>query len=1055
MARTERRLRAQRPDPLPSPAQPGAGPPPADRRLVVVAISHLDTQWRWTLRESIARHLPETVRENAARFAEFPRHVLSFDGAFRYRLLDEYYPDLLAEVRRFVGAGRWSVAGAFLDAADTNLPSPESLLRQVLYGNAYLARALGVCARDVFLPDSFGFSWALPSIAAHCGLELFSSQKLSRGRGAEPLPFDIGRWEGPDGATILAALNPSGYGEPLDIDLTSDPAWRDAVDRVGRASGESVGLKYFGVGDTGGAPDRASLARLERAIAEPAEMRVLAGSPARLLDELPPACRGGLPRHRGELLMAEHGTGCYTAHGAMKRWNRRNEQLADAAERAAVAAAWLGAAPYPRRRLGEAWQRFLVHQSHDDLTGTSVPAAYRYSWNDEALSLNQFAGVLTDSVGALSGCLDTRVDGTPLVVFNPLAMEREDVVDAVVPIASAAPVTVRVVGPDGAEVPAQARRLDCEQMQVVFVARMPACGCAVFAVVAAADPPGGLADSDLRVEPGLLAGPRLAARLDARGELESLRFAGRELLAEPARLEMLPDTSLRFPAWEIRYADVSAAPLDGFGAPSALRVIERGPARATVEVERRCDRSVVRQRFSLAAGAAGDHLECDLLVDWRGRGRLLKAAFPLSLDAPSATYDLGLGAIERPPNSPRRYEVPAQQWADLSDAACGCAILSDSRQGWDRPAAATLRLTLLHTPRVGHRFRYQRGLDVGRHRIRYAIAPHSGSWRDGEVPSRAARFNQPLVAFQVAPHAGPRGRVVSFAEVAGDRVAVRALKLAETSDEIVLRLQEIAGVAHPAVAVRFGDGLGAAREVNGQEQAIGPAAIAEGRLVVELGRFQPRSFALTALPPAERLVPPQVRTIELPFDRTVTSPDADRRRGRFDATRRSIPAELWPSELDLGGVRFALGPAAGPNALACREQRLALGGAAGARLHLVLAAAGGDRRVQMGLGETAVEVDVPDWREPVGLWERRRFGRRSAGYLKRCEVAWVGTHRHAPRGDEPYEFCYLFRQVLELPGLRGDAIDLQLPGDPRVLLFAASLVWDRDRAVAAASLLYD
>ena len=218
-------------------------------------------------------------------------------------------------------------------------------------------------------------------------------------------------------------------------------------------------MRYFGVGDTGGAPDAESLGWLERSLAsgrDPgAPIEVRTGPAGRLFAELTAAEIARLPRYRGELLLSVHGTGCYTSQAAMKRWNRKNELLADAAERAAAAAHWLGAAAYPRARLGEAWRRVLAHQFHDDLPGTSVPEAYRHSWNDELLSLNEFAETLRGALAGVASGLDTRGEGIPVVVFNPLSVEREEVVEARLRIAGPAPRAVRVRGPEGEELVCQ------------------------------------------------------------------------------------------------------------------------------------------------------------------------------------------------------------------------------------------------------------------------------------------------------------------------------------------------------------------------------------------------------------------------------------------------------------------------------------------------------------------------------------------------------------------------------------------------------------------------
>jgi len=1031
-------------------------------RLYVVAVSHLDTQWRWTIQDTIRRHLPRTLAENLRAIERFPSYVVSFDGAFRYRLIREYYPEQWPLLRAAVVAGRWWPAGRFFDAADVNLPAPEALVRQMLYGAAFFAEELGVRPPEVFLPDGFGFSFALPTIAAHCGARGFATQKLSRGRAAAPVPFALGLWEGPDGSGVFAALEPGGYGEKLRTDLSRDADCRRAVAAQAAASGLPVAYRFFGVGDRGGAPDDESLAWLERSVADGGPLEVVVGGSGRLFEELGPDERERLPRHRGELLLSVHATGGYTSQAAMKRWNRKNELLAGAAERAALVAHWLGGVPYPRARLRGAWERFLWHQFHDDLTGTSIPAAYTFSWNDELLSLNEFASVLAAGVGAVARALDTRAGGVPLVVFNPLARARQDVVEARVHFAGGVPPAVRVYAPGGEEVPAQLVPVAAGVADVVFLARLPPVGFAVFDVRPAAAPVA--APGDLTVGARWLAGASLRAEIDAQGDLGSLRDLrlAREMLSRPARLELLADRSRRWPAWEIHYADLVGPPAACVGGPGAVRVVESGPARVALEVARRAAGSTFVQRYRLGAGDAGSRLEVETSIRWRSRGRLLKAAFPVALESPVATYDLGCGAIERGVATPRLYEVPAQQWADLSgaDEGCGVAVLNDCKYGWDRPRSAILRLTLLHTPSVGRRFRHQASQDLGEHRLLYALAPHAGDWRRGDVVGQAARLNQPPRAFQTRPHPGPLGPVWSFLDVAGEGIAVQALKLAETGEEAVVRLQETAG--QPARGtVGGGARLEAAREVDGGECALGAAApVVAGRLAVVLSPWQPRAYALRLAEPPCRLAPPVCRPLSLPFDLDVVSPDVDRGDGDYDGRGRTYPAELWPAQVESEGVLFRLGPreAGAANALPCRGQRLALEAEPGTRLYLLASALGVARGPFVAAGEV-VELSVAPWRGFAGQWHRPRwsFGRLGVmglrpAYLRRDRVAWVGTHTHARWGDEPYVFCYLFKYGLDLA--RG-AVDLMLPNEPRIRIFAATLAVNPNDDTTPAGVLYD
>ncbi|MGD8414518.1 MAG: alpha-mannosidase, partial [Candidatus Latescibacterota bacterium] len=428
----------------------GGGADAHQRYLYLVATAHLDTQWRWTVRQTIEEYIPKTFRVNARHFENFDDYVFSFEGAFRYMLLREYYPEDYEKLGQYIADGRWQVAGSWLDAVDVNIPSPESLVRHTLYGNGFFKKEFGKTSTDIFLPDCFGFGYALPSIAAHCGLDFFSTQKLTWGSWVG-VPFDIGVWRGVDGSEITAALNPGAYVSKVRDDLSQDSSCVDTVERQGESSGLYAGFKYYGTGDTGGGPDSLSVAWVERSIHGGGPLTVKPIGTDDMAALITPEQKAGLPRYDGELLMTRHGVGCYTSQAAMKRWNRQNERMADAAERAAVIAWHLGGEPYPREQLRAAWVRFLWHQFHDDLTGTSIPEAYAYSWNDEILSLNQFSSMLTSAVGAAASAMDTRVDGVPVVVFNPLSIAREEAVEATVHFGDRKPKAVRVYDPDGEE----------------------------------------------------------------------------------------------------------------------------------------------------------------------------------------------------------------------------------------------------------------------------------------------------------------------------------------------------------------------------------------------------------------------------------------------------------------------------------------------------------------------------------------------------------------------------------------------------------------------------
>ena len=557
-----------------------------ERTLYVVATVHLDTQWRWTIQDTIGTFIPATLEQNFEHVENHSFFVVSFEGAFRYMLMKEYYPEAYEHLKSLVDMGRWRVAGSMLDAPDVNVVSPESLLRHILYGNGFFAREFGRRSSDLFLPDCFGFGFALPSIAAHCGLRGFSAQKFGNWMAPATIPFDIGRWEGPDGSVIVAAIRPEGYGEGLDEDLSEAARWIERLDATGRQCGARVGLMYVGVGDRGGGLDATSIDWLRRSVEGRGPVQVRVDGSDQLFLDLRQEQIDRLPRHRGELLLPTHGTGCLTSQAELKRWNRRNEALAEAAEKAAVIADWLGALPYPAEELRDAWLRFLWHQMHDDLTGTSIPAAYRFSWNDQLLARNRFGSVLTQSVGAIAGGLDTRTEGLPLIVFNPLSVERQDVVEARIPWNALPPTSLLAKGTDGEELAVQILGGSENELDVAFLARVAPLSVQVFEILEGEAPASSV--PDVRVTESSLENEFYRVEIDANGDLAGLfdKSLDRQLLAAPAGLELLRDRSARWPAWEVLFDDLSHPAFRRVSAPTSRSIVESGPVRWSLEVRR-------------------------------------------------------------------------------------------------------------------------------------------------------------------------------------------------------------------------------------------------------------------------------------------------------------------------------------------------------------------------------------------------------------------------------------------------------------------------------------
>jgi alpha-mannosidase len=442
---------------------------------------------------------------------------------------------------------------------------------------------------------------------------------------------------------------------------------------------------------------------------------------------------------------------------------------------------------------------------------------------------------------------------------------------------------------------------------------------------------------------------------------------------------LFDNPSFRWPAWEILWDTVSKPPLARAGKPT-VRILERGPARVALEVTRIVEGSRIVQRIRLAQG--GDRVEFDTQVDWRSPGRLLKASFPLTASSPRATYDLGLGTFERPNATADLYEVPAQQWADLTDAGgrYGIAIANDSKYGWDKPADNELRLTLIHTPRPSESYVYQSSNDIGHHHFTYAIAGHTGDWREGRVPMRAARLNQPLEAFQAQPHAGVLGRVLGLLEMTdtGGQVAVRAFKKAEDSDELVIRVQELYGKPTGTVQIALPGGVQKAREINAAEEPVGDGEVVGGKLSFALGAYQPRTFAVKTAMPGARVAPVATVPVALAFDVNGMTTEAGRAGGDFDGRGHSFPAEQIPDRLSLGSVSFRLGPTTlgATNVVAARGQRIPLPDGSFNRIYVLASAIDGDQRATLRIERRAaaasvVPFNVQEWTGAIGQWNSR------------------------------------------------------------------------------------
>ncbi|HYW69943.1 MAG TPA: glycoside hydrolase family 38 C-terminal domain-containing protein, partial [Pyrinomonadaceae bacterium] len=792
-----------------------------------------------------------------------------------------------------------------------------------------------------------------------------------------------------------------------------------------------------------------------------------------------------MPRYKGDLELINHSAGSITSQAYQKRWMRRNEVLADSAEKASIAAEWLGGRTYPRERLNNAWTLVMGGQFHDLLPGTATPKAFEFAWNDDVVAMNQFAGVLTSAANVVAAGMDTEAKGVGVVVYNPLNVEREDIVTAEVTFAGGPPHGVRVVGPDGREVPSQ-----LANGKVLFPALVPSVGFAFYDV----QPADSLQSAgDLKATESSLENARYRVTIDKQGDVSSIfdKKINHELLSAPIRLAISTDNPRQWPAWNMDFEDEQRPPRSFVSGDAKIRVVEAGPVRVAIEVERTTEDSKFVQTVRLSTGDSGNRVEFSNVIDWKTREANLKATFPLAAGNEMATYNWDVGTIQRPNEAERQFEVASHQWIDLTDktGAYGATVLTDCKNASDKPNDNTLRLTLIRTPGTRGGYPDQGTQDIGRHEILFGLAGHKGDWRSGETDWQAYRLNQPLLAFQTPAHSGQLGKSISLLKVSNDRIRVMAFKKAELSDELIVRLVEMDGQPAANVRVTFPAGVVAAREVNGQEQQLGPATIRNGELLTSFSPYQPRTFAIKPAPSRAKVAPTAFQTVPLSYDLPVASRLGRPADGSFDwapnnqgaSQGRALPAEILPRQINFNGIRFDLGPADNLNAVTTHGQTIDLPAGKYNRIYLLAAAANSDQKATFKFGDEARDLTIQEWTGFVGQWDDRvwrtteqqvnppagappgtpprlrtnpygeMIGLRP-GFIKRADIAWFSSQRRTPDGlPEPYAYSYLFAYSLDLPP---GARSITLPDNERIRILAITVA-DEPGLTRPAQPLYD
>ncbi|MEE0129452.1 MAG: glycoside hydrolase family 38 C-terminal domain-containing protein [Eubacterium sp.] len=1008
------------------------------KKVYAVATSHLDTVWRWNLATTIKEYLPDTLEKNFDLADKYPHYKFNFEGAFRYQLAEEYYPKHFEYLKGLIEKGSWNVAGSSYENGDVNIPSPEALFRNIIYGNGYFKEKFGKESCDIFLPDCFGFGYALPSIMKHAGLKGFTTQKLSWGS-AYGVPFDLGLWQGVDGSKVYACLNAQSYRYKFSGDIRGDISVINKITQNAFESGIPQTLHLYGTGDWGGAPTEESVQAIEESVEKNAgsDFEVVSATSDEIfrdLDKLPKSETARLKTWNNELLMTSHGAGAYTSRAMNKRLNAQNENIADIAEKMCIAAEANGVYKYPKENLNRAWKRVIQHQFHDDITGTGNMDIYIDGQSDYYASLSDFETELDGAAGAMANELNTSfVTECGVAVYNPSPFRRKNAVSAHIKLVHNS-TFVKVLDATGKEVPSQIIKKSGKEFDIVFIADVNAMGYAVYDVV-----PANKAceiKTDLAVSLHTLENEKYRVIFNKNGDLATVidKKNNINVLDAPIKMAGLSDIGdLPYPAWEMRKKDLDKEP-EFFANSPEFEIIEAGPARIAIKVSRELDHSFIDQIIYLESG--GEFIRVENTVDWRNRRTMLKAVFPFSCYNKTASYDLGLGVIKRENNSEKLYEVPAQKWADITAGSgkYGVSVFSDCKYGWDKPSSNTLRLTCLHTPTGAFTKQARQDLlDIGRNNFAFGIFSHEGGFANG-TQRQSEIFQKPLIAYQTSSRReGSLESGYSFLKINNENAILRCCKLAEDGDGIIVRINEGSGETLKNVELTFAARILEASECLANEQAIKKADSKSKKLKFDLAPYGIKTFRIKLETP-DKKGRENFKKLDLKYNSKGFTKNESMRNVILQGSGCSLPAELCPQGFTAGGVSFKMPDTqASSDVMVARGQTIDLPKSM-TKLYIAAASTLGDRDATFYLDGREKQIKIAAMTEHYGNWDMAGLNIKAAH--KNAPIAFEFTHTHHPEGDIPNGKAYFYLYELDIR----NAKTLTLPEDNRIIILAMTAV---------------
>jgi len=694
--------------------------------------AHIDAAWLWREKETI-EVCKNTFNSVFNIMNEKPGFTYTQSSAQYYKWMEDYYPEVFQGIKDKMKIGRWEAIGGMWIEPDCNLIDGVSWSRQLLYAKRYFKNKLGADITIGWNPDSFGYNWNMPMFFQNAGIDAFVTQKIGW-NDTNVFPYRVFWWESPDGSKILSYF-------PFDYVNTITQQFQlvDWLRQFEANTGFTNMLVLFGVGDHGGGPSIDMIERIEHLKTIDVYPNVVYGTTNQYLEWLKGQDLSDVPVWNDELYLEYH-RGTYTTQANMKKFNRLSEITLSNAEKFSSLSSLMFGGKYRSNDLEEAWQGVMLNQFHDLLPGSGIREIYIDAMQTYKHSLDIADFTSNEALKNLSQNINTSVikEGKPVVVFNPLSWERNDIVQLDLPEGDLT--NYAVYDNEGNGVPSQLIRSDTYKNKILFIADgVPSYGYKVYSLVGENSP--SLSENQLS-STNSVENEFFKITVDEKsGWIKSIydKKNGKEILAgEGNRLQLLEDKPTAWDAWNIGWTGVEF--------PMTFRkmeVKENGPVRTVLSVyhdylkpgvvkdfpTENFPSSFFRQDIILYNGI--DRIDFLTDVDWWEDKTMLKVEFPLTVQDTIATYEIPSGSITRSTQrnnswNKARFEVSAIRWADVSKDDYGVSLINNSKYGYDIKDNV-MRLSLLRSPKWP-----DPTADRGEHQIEYSLYPHNEDWKESK-----------------------------------------------------------------------------------------------------------------------------------------------------------------------------------------------------------------------------------------------------------------------------------------------------------------------------------